>query len=543
VTDEFPERFGAFTLVHQLGAGGMGTVYLALHPDSEQLLVLKRMHPELLNEQSILKRFIHEAEVATHVRHPNVAQVVAMGTVDKEPFFATEFVFGIQLSKIIDRIEGSNTPPIPLRVGLHLAVELARAVEAIHSARHLDTGAQLGLIHRDVGARNAMVGFDGHLRLIDLGLGKSILSDWQTAHQMMAGSPDYMPPEQAMGGRVDARADVYSCAVTIWELIAGKKRIREEGIAARITRAIGAQPEPLRPLRPEASVRLEGILQHAMHPDPDRRTPTATMLRKTLEEELARLGKKVPDSEIVEWLDFSCATIIAKERRIVDDAVAKGRTRQGEVRAKTEFFFGQSGGKLTLPKAYAYYEPRSTNDRQPALREQTNVGEPIGVLAALLDPQAFRRASWTVKATLIGGAIVIPALLATVTVFLLGPRGPEVSPIESVDAAVIVDADTAKVIEPPVEEPEDPIDLGEARPDSGVVIDKSEGVDEPIRVSPEVSARKEALVTRIRLLRKRRFDLPWQRKVTTLGTRLSRARSGRELDDIEGSLRRMEREL
>ncbi len=223
---QFPERYGPFTLVRELGAGGMGTVYLALHPDTDNLLVLKRMHPQLLQDASILKRFTHEAEVAAHVRHPNVAAVVAMGTVDKEPFFTTEFVFGLQLSKIVDRIEQSLTGPVPLGVGLHLAVELARGVEAIHEARHQDTGAPLALIHRDIGARNVLVGFDGRLRIIDLGLGKSILSDWQTAHQLLAGSPDYMPPEQAMGARVDARADVYAAAVTIWELFAGNKRFR-----------------------------------------------------------------------------------------------------------------------------------------------------------------------------------------------------------------------------------------------------------------------------------------------------------------------------
>lgn len=531
----FPERYGPFTLVRELGAGGMGTVYLALHPDTDALLVLKRMHPQLLQDASILKRFIHEAEVATHVRHPNVAAVVAMGTVDQEPFFTTEFVFGLQLSKIVDRIEQSLTSPVPLPVGLYLSVELLRGVEAIHEARHQETGAPLALIHRDIGARNALVGFDGRLRIIDLGLGKSILSDWQTAHQLLAGSPDYMPPEQAMGARVDARADVYAAAVTVWELLAGKKRIREETVAARISRAIGAQPEPLLVHRKEASPRLESILKHAMHPDPDRRTPTASMLRKTLEEELASVGKGTTAKEVVEWLEIACATVIAKERRLVEEAVAAGRHRQGPVRAKTEFFFGEREGRLTLPKAYAYYDQAHA---PPALKQRISQELLAPAQEALVDPRAFKRAPLRIKAGLIVAAIVVPATLAVITAAWLRSRGPEVAPLPlnpaTPDASVIVGEPPPP---PPSTEVPPPTEPDEPPPPT-----ITEG-DEPRRLTPDVAARKEGLVARIRLLRKRKFEVSWQRKLSTLGTRLSRARSGRELDEIENALRRMEREI
>lgn len=535
---QFPERYGPFTLVRELGAGGMGTVYLALHPDTDNLLVLKRMHPQLLQDASILKRFTHEAEVAAHVRHPNVAAVVAMGTVDKEPFFTTEFVFGLQLSKIVDRIEQSLTGPVPLGVGLHLSVELARGVEAIHEARHQDTGAPLALIHRDIGARNVLVGFDGRLRIIDLGLGKSILSDWQTAHQLLAGSPDYMPPEQAMGARVDARADVYAAAVTIWELLAGKKRIREESIAARITRAVGAQPEPLLVHRPDGSVRLESILKHAMHPDPDRRTPTATMLRKTLEEELASAAKGTTAQQVIEWLDVACATVIAKERRLVEEAVAAGRHRQGPVRAKTEFFFGEREGKLTLPKAYAYYDQAHV---PPALKKRMSQELLAPAQEALIDARAFRRAPLSVKAGLIGLAVVVPTILAVATAWWLRSRGPEVAPLPVEPST----PDAAIAVEPPIQEDPElvPPPLQVDPPDVGTAMAVNDPDDEPRRLSPEVAARKEALVARLRLLRKRKFEVSWQRKLTTLGTRLSRAKSARELEEIEAALRRMEREL
>src|SRR5688500_2759228 len=128
----------------------MGTAYLAIHVESGALLVVKRMHPEFLKDESIFKRFVHEAEVASHGRHPDVAALVAMGTIDNEPFLATEYVFGIPVSQIIDRIEQLQIDPVPIAIGVQLALDLVSGVEAIHNARHRETGAPLSLIHRDI---------------------------------------------------------------------------------------------------------------------------------------------------------------------------------------------------------------------------------------------------------------------------------------------------------------------------------------------------------------------------------------------------------
>ena len=320
--ETLPVRFGPFLLLHVLGAGGMGKAYLGRHPDWEGRLVIKRMHAHFLEDQTIFKRFVHEAEVATYVRHSNIAQLVAMGTVGTEPFFATEHVFGVPISHLVHRLELGQTKPMPIGVALKIAIGLARGVEGIHDARDVDTGESLNLIHRDIGARNVLLGFDGRPVIIDLGLGKSILADWQTAANVFAGSPDYMPPEQALGKRVDRRADVYAAAVTIWELVAGRKRIDEAHVPQRSAAAIDAQPEPLLEYRPDAPKGLERLLQHAMAPDPEQRTATATVLREGLEREWARISPRVQTSHVEDWLEASCATVIAKERRGLEESEA-----------------------------------------------------------------------------------------------------------------------------------------------------------------------------------------------------------------------------
>lgn len=549
----YPERFGPFILLRELGAGGMGSAFLALHQESEALLVVKRMHPELMRDDTIFKRFVHEAEVAAHVRHPNVAGLVAMGTIDREPFLATEFVFGIQVSQIVDRVEQQIVDPVPLDVALFMALELLSGLEGIHEACHHETGAPLGLIHRDVGARNVLVGFDGQVRLIDLGLGKSILSDWQTAHQVLAGSPDYMPPEQAMGAKVDKRADVYAAAVTIWEMIAGKKRIREDSVAARLSRAVGAQPEPLRPYRTEATPRLEAILKQAMATDPDVRTPAASLLARTLEEELRAFKKRAERRDVIEWLDAACATVIARERRLLDDAVASAKNL-GAPRKNphTQMYVQARHGPFSEAHAYKFYDAGTrAPDPSDAIGEASKLSktmdriggsETLGALAALADPTNLRNAPLWVK--LAGGmfAFIFVVLVSSVTYVLVVPQPRVATPLP------VAPAPPPKIVEAPPPPPPTEVELVAPPPTPPVTPPPLPVAPPPppsttiVRESADVQERKKQLVARIRDLRRVKYEVRWQKRLTSLSAKLSSARSQRSLDSIERSIRQMERE-
>ncbi len=514
--DPPPERFGPFLLLRLLGAGGMGSAYLAQHADSSRLLVLKRLHPELLRDPTIFKRFVHEAEVATHVQHPNVAQVVAMGATNGEPFFATEFVFGLQLAKLVDRIEEGLSDPMPLPLALLVASELMQGLAAVHGAVHRQTGAPLGLLHRDIGARNVLLGFDGRVRIIDLGLGKSALADWQTAHEVLAGSPDYMAPEQAMGARVDARADVYAAAVTIWELLAGRKRIREESVAKRIQRALSAQPEPLVRHRPEASSKLEAMLMSAMEPTVERRTPSAALLAKGLEDELRRTGKVVTSKDVAEWLDGACATLIAKERRWLQESQDAQGTPLTAGEGNTQFYV-----RNYLP------EPPAAPH---GLLEQLATNSAAAKLAELVDPEALRKHPKTGGLALLGVFVGVMALAALVTALLI-PSPAQVVPLEVQPSPPVPVVPVVQVPPPPTVPPIRTTTVSPVAPKI-----------EAIPMTPEVASRKKGLVGRLRQARKLSFEIQFQRRLTALSARLTRARSMKELDEIEGALLRMERE-
>ena len=572
------ERFGPFVLLRPLGVGGMGSAHLARYAPAaatdtalseSQLLVVKRLHPELMQQPTILERFQHEAEVATHVRHPSVAQVLAMGTVGSEPFLATEFVFGVQLSTLIHRIESGSTPPAPLAPALDLCGRLAGGLRAIHEAVHSVSGAPLGLLHRDIGARNVMVGYDGGPRIIDLGLGKSILSDWQTSHEVLAGSPDYMPPEQALGTGVDARADVYALAVTIWELLAGRRRIREDNIPRRIERCIQAQPEPIREFRPEVSRRFEQLLMEAMCPERDRRLPSAVLLEKGLIAEQARVRGR---PEVAAWLDVACATLRARATRqleadrtlidppgalgsdeahvVVGDVSTLSKGASTDVLTRTslsaEPYRGSESGWFhrTAARVRSFAHEGSEALRQ-AWQEVQEPSTRVVKLRAWAQQIARRLVGRAKKLSPLGWAWV--SLSGAGLAFVLLVLLPWSRPTEPV----------------PLVEPLPPPLLGETGDlygdpefdDRGEVFPEVAPKPRPQAaldaLDPEIApsrpglsragmARRRRLVERIRKLRQRNYEVGFQRKVTHLSAQISRARSKSDLDALEREVRLLE---
>ena len=568
------EHFGPFLLLRELGVGGMGSAWLAMHAETQQLLVVKRLHAQMLSEPTMLERFVHEAEVATHVVHECVAGLVAMGSVGTEPFLATELVFGSQLSRLIDRIEDGATPPAPIGPALQIGAWLASGLRAIHEARHRETGAPLGLLHRDIGARNIMLGYDGVPRIIDLGLGKSVLADWQTSAEVLAGSPDYMPPEQAMGGRVDARADVYALAVTIWELVAGRKRIREPTVSKRIERCIGAQPEPIRQFRPEASERLERLLYQAMAAESEQRLPAAVLLEQGLNAELARLGWAGQVDQVARWVDSAFATVRARDSRRLEADRARGLAAVPKQREDTTMFVGDlaSYARQTTPAApvseiFVPPPPSTLVERAPTEGDdgwvdraaarvepvRRELGHALEDLRLQARPWLGRAEAWLAEAlqplatlpaqtrwVLIGLLFAISLMVAAVTATLaLPPTSVEVvslpPPVETRPAAPSVAR--SPTLAPVVPEPSPVESAPTVEPEVEAAVSSEPERAEYTRAD---EARRRRLVERIRLLRKRSFAIDFQREVTRLSSRVSRARSRVALDSIERRIKLLE---
>lgn len=202
----FGERFRVEGLC---GRGGMGTVYRVRDVVDGRQLALKILHEEAARDAEGLERFQREAEILGRIRHPAVP-LVFLFVPGPEPYLVTEFVDGHTLKEEMER-RGA----IPSAEAAILGATLAGALEAAH---------EYGVVHRDVKPQNVMLASDGAVKLLDFGIARSVAFDSRTITRtgMVMGTPEYMSPEQLTSHRVDARSDIYSLGVVLFELVTGQ---------------------------------------------------------------------------------------------------------------------------------------------------------------------------------------------------------------------------------------------------------------------------------------------------------------------------------
>ena len=206
---------GRYRIVAALGAGGMGEVYRALDTRLKREVALKVLPPDLVTDPDRKRRFLLEAQSAAALSHPRIATVYDADEADGVCYLAMELVAGVPLT------ERLRTGPVPTSEALALAVEVGEALACAHAK---------GIVHRDLKPANVIIGVDGHARLIDFGVAKLLepgsgerTTDLATRAGRVVGTPAYMAPEQARGAAVDARADVFSFGLLLYELLTGRR--------------------------------------------------------------------------------------------------------------------------------------------------------------------------------------------------------------------------------------------------------------------------------------------------------------------------------
>ncbi len=266
---------GGFKLVRKLGAGGMGTVYLAEDPATARHVAVKVLRPAVVWSEEVLARFDREARALSRIKHPSIVRSIGFGDERGIRFLAMEYVDGHDLSELLADAEKARAP-IPLSRVLHWFAELARALDAAHSA---------GVIHRDIKPSNIRIAEDGHAVLIDFGLVKADADASLTMTDEFLGSPRYASPEQLGFGRapVDARSDVYSLGVSLYEAVTGLQPFRGRTPDAVLPQILSGDFETPRRIRGEISRDLEAVILKAIELDPASRYQSAAAFAADLE--------------------------------------------------------------------------------------------------------------------------------------------------------------------------------------------------------------------------------------------------------------------
>jgi eukaryotic-like serine/threonine-protein kinase len=302
-----PVQFGPYLLLKRLAVGGMSEVYLA-KPTSGRVpaaqVIIKRLLPGLLDEAQSRSAFETEARVHMAARHPNVVEVFEAGEVDGEPYLAMEYVSGVDTFRLMRRAQ-SEMKAIAHGVAIYIARELLRALSCVHQVRD-EGGVPLGIVHRDVTPSNIYLSDAGAVKLGDFGIARS-LARAPAASQALKGKYAYLAPEQVSGEPFDHRADLFSLAVVLSELLIGQALFPGAGQLAVLLAIRDCRIDPLRASAHQLPRGLLPVLERALSRSPDSRYASADELceelarfelpsRDALKSELAQLVRWAGDS-------------------------------------------------------------------------------------------------------------------------------------------------------------------------------------------------------------------------------------------------------
>jgi serine/threonine-protein kinase len=281
---------GRYRLESKLGSGGMSTVYLARDETLERWVAAKVLHREISDQPDQIERFRREARAVAQVSHPNVVAVIDAGEDEGRPYIVFEYVDGETLKA---RIDHHNTG-LPLDESAAYAIEVGRGLAAAHARR---------LVHRDVKPQNVLIDSEGRAKVTDFGIARELEQDGLTKTGRVLGTTDYVSPEQAMGQPVDARSDIYSLGIVLFEMLTGDVPFKADNVVGVAMKHVNEKIPDVQRRRRDVSSALAAVVERATEKKPEKRyadmNAMLAELENALEVEVARAGRSTGEATTV----------------------------------------------------------------------------------------------------------------------------------------------------------------------------------------------------------------------------------------------------
>jgi serine/threonine-protein kinase len=325
------DRVARYELLFPLGKGGQAEVWcarLADHAAFEKRVVLKFIRLDEGDTEAARGAFLDEARIGAAVSHPNVAQVLEVGTHHDWMFLALEWVLGDSLARIARWGQRQGEGGLAVRIVLRVLADAAAGLHAAHELKD-DAGLPLQVVHRDVAPENIIVAQSGHTKVIDFGIAAARVRLSQTTNmQQVKGRLRFMSPEQAdpgrLGGqRIDRRADVFSLAAVLFYCLTGRGPFEQETDAQTLRELIGATTPPAIP--PGVPTAVAQLLDRALDPNRRARPATALEFKAAMEEAIEKISGDVTPEDVARYLQPYMAAMgdqHARARAAVEPALA-----------------------------------------------------------------------------------------------------------------------------------------------------------------------------------------------------------------------------
>jgi len=331
---------GRYQLTRVVGSGGMATIYAAIDLRLDRQVAVKVMHSHLAQDEQFVSRFIREAKAAASLSHPNIVAVLDQGW--NQGGAPCVFI-------VMELIEGATLRDYIIEQGALSAERALSIITPVASA--LAAAHKLGIVHRDIKPENILVSKEGRIKIADFGLARgALLGNTMTAESsVILGSVSYLSPEQVQRGVADARSDIYSLGIVLFEILTGEKPYQgEDPVQVAIKHVNERVPAPST-LKPGLSVEIDRLVLSATDIDPDKRPRDAVILLEKLRE----LSEKLDPRKRQLSLELDLPPLAIKEpgkkdgakrlRRDKDREVEIPKNQEAAVKKREEFFNRQEG--------------------------------------------------------------------------------------------------------------------------------------------------------------------------------------------------------
>jgi serine/threonine protein kinase/tetratricopeptide (TPR) repeat protein len=278
-----PVRFGKYLILDKIATGGMAEMYQAKMTSVEgfeKLVAIKKILPNLTQDENLVKMFIDEAKLAAMLFHQNIVQIYDLGSMEGAYFIAMEYIYGKDL-RVLTRKAKEKNLQLPLEYALYITCRICSGLDYSHNLKDFQ-GNSLELIHRDISPQNILVTYQGEVKIVDFGIAKAAKKSADTKEGLIKGKVSYMSPEQAAGKSIDKRSDIFSTGIILYEMVTGERMFQGSDLQV-LERVRKADFEPAENIAPDLPSEVSQILSRALAKGVTRRYKSCGQMLADLE--------------------------------------------------------------------------------------------------------------------------------------------------------------------------------------------------------------------------------------------------------------------
>lgn len=302
--DQYPRIMGDYFVYDHMADGGMAKIcrgkYLGEHEidAKDNLIVIKMIKEEFSKKNDYIAMFLDEIDVAFNFRHPNISAMYDYGKSKDNLFVSMEYIHGKDLMEIISDLRGARKC-LPVPIAVSIAIKMCHGLDYVHNYKDPKTGEELHIVHRDISPHNVMVSFKGEVKVIDFGIAKSDSGKQKEEDGTVKGKINYFAPEYLEGKEIDHRYDQFAVALTLWEMLTGKRTFDKKEQILTLKAILDCKPEKPSQYNNTVDPKLDEIIIKALSKEPGDRFQNMQVFSKVLEEYLAeKFPKFVPQRDL-----------------------------------------------------------------------------------------------------------------------------------------------------------------------------------------------------------------------------------------------------